>query len=806
MSIASRIETIEEHISNIYDTLELGGADLTNVDKNIINIDAEWKNRLKDYLANGIEVIWDNWEKVVGEGTQLNLTPTIKGKMKIDLKGNTKQSILPSGYTQVEYIETSGTQYIDTGYYLNSNNINIKTKIYTPSMPNEEQDILSNQDYTTGRFTLGLYNYHVFGYSRNANNGEANVDSSTFSGGQTLDIELDYNWTTNKKTLIVNGNTTTANYVWSIINSNRTIKVLRNGAEDNPVVNAFIGKMYSMQIKVDNQLKFDFIPCYRNSDNEIGLYDLVGNQFYTNAGTGTFTKGSNAPTPETPVDIQVVSGDNSINVFGLQQCVPYTHTRTAGSFTFTTNEDGTITANGTSSSSFASITVANAQSYLFTLQAGTYTLSGGYNSNLFVQIANNSGTALAYSGTTNETFTLTEATQVYYRAYVNSGTSVSNITLKPMLVKGSVAKPFEAYQSQTYPVNLGNIELCKIGTYQDYISKYKDMIKVPSGYTQVEYIQSSGTQYIDTGHKATNKTQVEAKLYTTETGNKNWFGGSASLPSYFIFDSFSSNQIEYRYDNMNNWSTLTIQNNVVNRDFIVKFGNGILDIDNVNYAQLSTDTFQDTLNLCLFVRNGGSSYISGRIYYFKIYEDNTLVRDFIPCKRNNDNAVGLYDLVSNTFYENSGTGSFTYGREVGSWYKYGAIGKVIFTGASSEGWSTQTNYHQSPLSNRGIANNALTTHFSLTSTNGFTTTSGYIRIWDKTKFPTESDLTTWLGTNNTTLYYALETPTYTQITDNTLIGQLNDLEKAKSYDNQTNVSQVNNDKPFIIDAIALKNI
>lgn len=57
MSIASRIETIEEHISNIYDTLELGGADLTNVDKNIINIDTEWKNRLKDYLANGIEVI-----------------------------------------------------------------------------------------------------------------------------------------------------------------------------------------------------------------------------------------------------------------------------------------------------------------------------------------------------------------------------------------------------------------------------------------------------------------------------------------------------------------------------------------------------------------------------------------------------------------------------------------------------------------------------------------------------------------------------------------------------------------------------
>lgn len=35
-----------------------------------------------------------------------------------------------------------------------------------------------------------------------------------------------------------------------------------------------------------------FVPCYRVADGVIGLYDTVEGKFYTNAGTGTFTKGA----------------------------------------------------------------------------------------------------------------------------------------------------------------------------------------------------------------------------------------------------------------------------------------------------------------------------------------------------------------------------------------------------------------------------------------------------------------------------------------------------------------------------------
>ena len=51
-------------------------------------------------------------------------------------------------------------------------------------------------------------------------------------------------------------------------------------------------KIKSAKISDWTTLVRDLVPCYRKSDGEIWLYDLVGKQFYTNAGTGTFTKWS----------------------------------------------------------------------------------------------------------------------------------------------------------------------------------------------------------------------------------------------------------------------------------------------------------------------------------------------------------------------------------------------------------------------------------------------------------------------------------------------------------------------------------
>ena len=200
-------------------------------------------------------------------------------------------SALP--YIPLEYIESTGTQYIDTDYYVTSNNIRIDTKIYTasmPALPDNEQTIISNQDDSTGRFVLGLFDNTVFGYSRNASGKDNNVVSARYTGANMLTIIAEYNYTNSIKTLNVNNTITTATQNATISNSNSKALLFRNA----PVpagTNWFIGYLYYFKLYNNSVLVRDFIPVKRKSDNEVCLYDKVTNQFFTNQGTGSFIAG-----------------------------------------------------------------------------------------------------------------------------------------------------------------------------------------------------------------------------------------------------------------------------------------------------------------------------------------------------------------------------------------------------------------------------------------------------------------------------------------------------------------------------------
>lgn len=78
----------------------------------------------------------------------------------------------------------------------------------------------------------------------------------------------------------------------------------------------------------------------------------------------------------------------------------------------------------------------------------------------------------------------------------------------------------------------------------------------------------------------------------------------------------------------------------------------------------STKTYENstlpTSNIVILGRALGSPWMQ-RLYNFKIYDNNTLVRNFIPCIQNSSKKAGLFDTVSGTFFANSGTGEFTWG-------------------------------------------------------------------------------------------------------------------------------------------------
>lgn len=75
----------------------------------------------------------------------------------------------------------------------------------------------------------------------------------------------------------------------------------------------------------------------------------------------------------------------------------------------------------------------------------------------------------------------------------------------------------------------------------------------------------------------------------------------------------------------------------------------------------------DTVTLFRVMASSGSSYIyrNVRIYYFKMYdENNNIIRDLIPIKRNN---IGcMFDYTTRQVFENLGSNSFIIGEELSS--------------------------------------------------------------------------------------------------------------------------------------------
>ena len=188
---------------------------------------------------------------------------------------------------------------------------------------------------------------------------------------------------------------------------------------------------------------------------------------------------------------------------------------------------------------------------------------------------------------------------------------------------------------------------------------------LPSEYQEVDYIQSSGTQYIDTGIKGTQNTGVELKISNITYANSKIFGSrsSASSNNFSIISTASSIVEDFQNYNNNRLQVST----PISEPITLVMNNQKMQI-NTNEQNIGTYTsFTTPGNLYIF--NGAGSFPNGyglasmRLHSCKIWEGN-LIRDFVPCYRKSDNEIGLYDLVNNVFYENKGTGSFTYGSEV----------------------------------------------------------------------------------------------------------------------------------------------
>ena len=187
---------------------------------------------------------------------------------------------------------------------------------------------------------------------------------------------------------------------------------------------------------------------------------------------------------------------------------------------------------------------------------------------------------------------------------------------------------------------------------------------LPQGFTRVEYIESTGEQYIDTGFKPNQDTRVVCNIEVTQiSGYAPLFGARiAAKNDEFTTWAITETEAQDGYDTSVAYP-ITIkatQRNIIDKNKNLYIVNG-----ETLYTHAAS-TFQLDYPMYIFnINTGGSKTGSfttyARLYSCKIYDNGTLVRDYIPCIDANGDA-NLWDDVNETLAEKVGT--FLYGAPV----------------------------------------------------------------------------------------------------------------------------------------------
>ena len=171
MSIATRIEDIEQHLTNDYAVLTLAGADLTGINKNILNLKPTWQERLLYFMNNGTQVVWNNWNKVSGTGTTLSINNTVNAPMSLTYKGNTLQNGTPTPSSPQDIHVVSGDNTINVcGKNLLDTNI-LYQEMYNYSSTDLSRIVVDNRNCI--KFKNNSYSsasFYEIGYKETPNN------------------------------------------------------------------------------------------------------------------------------------------------------------------------------------------------------------------------------------------------------------------------------------------------------------------------------------------------------------------------------------------------------------------------------------------------------------------------------------------------------------------------------------------------------------------------------------------------------------------------------------------------------------
>ena len=454
-----------------------------------------------------------------------------------------------------------------------------------------------------------------------------------------------------------------------------------------------------------------------------------------------YVGGTASPNPDYPQPVNTVTGEQTVKIEG-KNLLDVSKVLTNGNNTLVNNGNGSLTVKGLAVSGATPNTLAD---YCPTLKVGdvatlSATTTATANKFIYLYGANQSW---AFGASKTITQAMLESRVAFYSSSGTGEDTISNIQLE----LGSTATTYEPYQAQEFEVNLG-----------------KNLL----------------------GLQNTSTMQQNGVTISVQDGTIS-LSGTASVSFGVIVANLSedlrlTNGIDYAI------SMKTISGST-SRNFDVQ----LRDESDTNIFSINSDYFPVSRNTL--------SGVGKKLRLYFAYGTT-----FTNCKIAFQLELGTQATSYSAYFtpiELCKIGNYQdrIYKTDGKWYIEKQVGKVVLNG--SETW-TKTNLAFQTVasttpnfllwSDMTALSNNFTHHYyasGITSNiqNGeFGWSGAYLLTMRYDTCSTASDFKTWLGTHNTTVYYALATPTTTEITNSELVGQLERLKHAHTYADTTNFS------------------
>lgn len=188
--------------------------------------------------------------------------------------------------------------------------------------------------------------------------------------------------------------------------------------------------------------------------------------------------------------------------------------------------------------------------------------------------------------------------------------------------------------------------------------------RIPFEYQEVEWVLGNNCR-IDLNYVPKVSPKAIAKMAINALGDRDVMGFPDNTYPSFIINPSCSNNFQTaiwfnRYGSTSAYSFYYLPHQDVPN--LYEFGREVY-VNGERKAQLDeADWSQNVKSFQVFA--GRSAHIGVTFYDFKLYDGDAIVRNLVPCYRKADSVIGMYDLITSTFFTSISGGTFTKGPDV----------------------------------------------------------------------------------------------------------------------------------------------